>query len=209
MRKHGTVSTWKDDRGFGFIEPSVGGKQVFVHIKGFTNSSRRPVVGSCVSYEESMDAQGRLRAVNVQSLKNEFSPGPATMAFIVSTFFFMGVIVFVMSGILPNYVLWWLLGTSVMSFVMYAKDKAAAKKSSQRTPESTLHTLALVGGWPGALFAQELLRHKSRKKSFRTVFWVTVFLNVVALIYLASDYGIWLFDILENLLGQIGVGEQW
>ena len=144
MRKHGTVSTWKDDRGFGFIEPSVGGKQVFV-----------------------------------------------------------------MSGILPNYVLWWLLGVSVMSFVMYAKDKAAAKKSSQRTPESTLHTLALVGGWPGALFAQELLRHKSRKKSFRTVFWVTVFLNVVALIYLASDYGIWLFDILENLLGQIGVGEQW
>ena len=200
MRKQGIVSTWKDDRGFGFIEQSGGGEQVFVHIKGFVNGSRRPVVGSPVSYVESRDAQGRIRAENVRPLKKGFSPGPATMAFVVATFFLMGVAAIVMSGVLPDYVLWWFLGMSAMTFAFYAKDKMAAKEGGQRTPESTLHTLALVGGWPGALYAQELLRHKSSKQSFRTVFWVTLFLNVAALVYLSAGYGAPLFKMLENIV---------
>jgi uncharacterized membrane protein YsdA (DUF1294 family)/cold shock CspA family protein len=200
MRKQGIISSWKDDRGFGFIEPSGGGKQVFVHIKGFVDGSRRPVVRLPVSYVESRDAQGRIRAESVRSLKKEFSPGPATMAFVVASFFLAGVAAIVMSGALPNYVLWWFLGVSAMTFAFYAKDKMAAKEGGQRTPESTLHTLALVGGWPGALYAQELLRHKSSKKSFRTVFRVTLFLNVVVLMYFSAGYGTWLFKILENIV---------
>jgi uncharacterized membrane protein YsdA (DUF1294 family) len=43
-----------------------------------------------------------------------------------------------------------------------------------KTPESNLHLLALAGGWPGALFAQQFLRHKSAKAEFRGTFWVTV-----------------------------------
>jgi uncharacterized membrane protein YsdA (DUF1294 family)/cold shock CspA family protein len=200
MRKQGKVSTWKDGRGFGFIEPSAGGKQVFVHIRVFVNGSRRPVVGSPVSYEESRDAQGRIKAENVRSLKSGFSPGPASIAFVVAAVFLTGVAAIVMSGVLPDYVLWWYLGLSAVTFVFYAKDKAAAKQGGQRTPESSLHTLALVGGWPGALYARELLRHKSSKKSFRTVFRVTLFLNIIALVYLSSGYGARLFEALENIL---------
>jgi uncharacterized membrane protein YsdA (DUF1294 family) len=56
-----------------------------------------------------------------------------------------------------------------------------------------LHLWALVGGWPGALLAQRLIRHKSVKAEFRNVFWGTVALNVVALIWLASPGGrMWL-----------------
>lgn len=69
---------------------------------------------------------------------------------------------------------------SLITFIVYAIDKPASKKSTQRTPEKTLHLLALVGGWPGAMLAQKFLRHKTQKQSFRAVFWVTVVLNVAA-----------------------------
>jgi len=72
------------------------------------------------------------------------------------------------------------LVASVLTFAVYALDKSAAQADRWRTRESTLHALALMGGWPGALFAQELLRHKSRKRSFQRVFWLTVLINCSA-----------------------------
>ncbi len=52
-----------------------------------------------------------------------------------------------------------------------------------------MHTLALAGGWPGALLAQQWLRHKSAKQEFRAVFWATVVLNVAGLVLLCSPWG--------------------
>lgn len=74
-------------------------------------------------------------------------------------------------------VLIYYLAASVVTFVFYAFDKAAARQSQWRTPETTLHVLGLLGGWPGALMAQRLLRHKSSKRSFQIVFWITVVLH--------------------------------
>ena len=74
----------------------------------------------------------------------------------------------------------------IATFIAYAADKSAAASGSWRTPESTLHALALAGGWLGALLAQQFLRHKSTKAQFRQVFWATVLLNVVGLVVLAS-----------------------
>jgi uncharacterized membrane protein YsdA (DUF1294 family) len=70
------------------------------------------------------------------------------------------------------------LAISALTFAVYALDKAAAQAGRWRTPEKTLHLLALTGGWPGALFAQQLLRHKTSKPRFIAVFWLTVMLNV-------------------------------
>jgi uncharacterized membrane protein YsdA (DUF1294 family) len=52
-----------------------------------------------------------------------------------------------------------------------------------------LHLFALVGGWPGALAAQRLLRHKARKLSFQVLFWATVLLDCGALGWLFSPAG--------------------
>ena len=70
---------------------------------------------------------------------------------------------------------------SVVTFGLYAIDKAAARADGRRTPERTLHWLALAGGWPGALLAQQMLRHKSSKRSFLMVFWLTLVLHCAAL----------------------------
>lgn len=73
------------------------------------------------------------------------------------------------------------VAASLCAIIAYAWDKAAAKADKQRIPEAFLHLLALAGGWPGALLAQQLFRHKTVKTSFRMVFWLTVLLNLAAL----------------------------
>lgn len=78
---------------------------------------------------------------------------------------------------LPAGILWIDLLASLISFAAYAIDKSAARHGRWRTQESTLHLLALIGGWPGALIAQNRLRHKSCKASFQRVFWTTVLAN--------------------------------
>jgi uncharacterized membrane protein YsdA (DUF1294 family) len=79
-----------------------------------------------------------------------------------------------------------LLGDQCPDFFVYAIDKSAARRGAWRTPEKTLHGLALAGGWPGALVAQRVLHHKSSKATFRTVFWATVVINVFAFVVLVS-----------------------
>ncbi len=86
----------------------------------------------------------------------------------------------------------WLLiygTTSLISFILYAWDKSAARNGRWRISEATLHWWALLGGWPGAWLAQRYLRHKSVKTSFRAVFWLTVVLNVLLFVFLASPQG--------------------
>jgi uncharacterized membrane protein YsdA (DUF1294 family) len=74
---------------------------------------------------------------------------------------------------------------SVAAAIAYRLDKSAAERDAWRISERMLHFLGLIGGWPGALVAQEVFRHKSRKLSFRFVFWTTVALNCFALTWLA------------------------
>jgi uncharacterized membrane protein YsdA (DUF1294 family) len=75
---------------------------------------------------------------------------------------------------------------SAVTFAVYAWDKSAARQQRWRTPEATLHLLALLGGWPGAIVAQRTLRHKTRKQPFRAIFWLTVVANCVATVWLLA-----------------------
>jgi uncharacterized membrane protein YsdA (DUF1294 family) len=78
------------------------------------------------------------------------------------------------------------LGCSLACCVAYALDKSAAQAGRWRISENTLLMLGLAGGWPGAILAQQLLRHKTSKRSFQTAFWFTVVLNVTGFVALAS-----------------------
>lgn len=104
----------------------------------------------------------------------------------------------VVAGRLPVLVLAWYLVISAMTYLAYRWDKQAARKQRWRTQESTLHLLSLLGGWPGALVAQQRLRHKSSKASFRAVFWPTVVINCAILLWLLTPAG---SDILQALMG--------
>lgn len=78
---------------------------------------------------------------------------------------------------------------SLLTYLVYAKDKSAARKGKWRVPENTLHILSLLGGWPGAIIAQEKLRHKTKKVSFRIVFLLTILVNVGVFSWLHTQDG--------------------
>lgn len=63
---------------------------------------------------------------------------------------------------------------SLVSFCQYWNDKNSAQKGRWRTAENTLQVTALLGGWPGALVAQQVFRHKTRKLEFLLPFWLIV-----------------------------------
>ena len=72
-------------------------------------------------------------------------------------------------------------------FIAYALDKAAAVERRQRISERSLLLLGLFCGWPGALLAQQMLRHKSAKTSFQLKFWLSVVLNVLLVLTAISQ----------------------
>jgi uncharacterized membrane protein YsdA (DUF1294 family)/cold shock CspA family protein len=201
-RFEGTIKSWNDERGFGFIEPAHGSDEIFVHVKAFSKRVSRPQVNQRVSFEVETGPQGKKRAHNValivdmrsRSLRQRNSPvnspakwGTATL-FTIPAF----LIVYLAVSILWRPPLWVaaLYGAlSAVSFIAYALDKSAAVGNRRRIPENTLHLIALAGGWPGALVAQQLLRHKSTKVEFRSAFWMTVIVNVGGFIFFSSPAG--------------------
>lgn len=91
-----------------------------------------------------------------------------------------------LAGKVPLFVAAAYLILSAIAYSLYAIDKSAAREERRRIPERTLHLIALAGGWPGAILAQQHLRHKTVKVSFQLVFWLTVAFNCAALVWLSA-----------------------
>ncbi|MDX5372452.1 MAG: DUF1294 domain-containing protein [Pseudomonadaceae bacterium] len=213
MERRGTLKSWNDAKGFGFIQPEGGGEQLFVHISAMRGDSR-PQVGDAVVYVAGSDAQGRPRAQHMRHAGLSLDrpairrkpkesarasrpvasksprqphagrpPQPGIRDLPVK------LLVLVALCILPAWCSLELLGRgvfwvalaypllSLFSFCQYWLDKQHAQKGRWRTPENSLHIAELAGGWPGALLAQQVFRHKTRKLSFQLVFWAIVALH--------------------------------
>ena len=193
MRVKGKITTWNDAKGFGFITPLAGGKRIFIHMSAFSNRGRRPELNEVVTYSVASDEQGRPCATKAtlagdKLTKKEAKKSSAT-AILFAVLFIAAVGISALTGSVSGWLPIGYAALSLVTFVAYYLDKLAARRGAWRTSEGTLLFLGLAGGWPGALIAQETLRHKSKKPSFRAVFWVTVLINCAALAWLHTDSG--------------------
>ena len=202
VRIKGRLTSWNDEKGYGFITPLTEGERIFIHISAFQNRSRRPSLDQIVTYTPSTDKKGRACAIEATLTGDRLisipRPDRASMPFILAVVFMLLVVTVSIISSIPLLIPGLYLALSLITIAVYAKDKIAAKRGSWRTQESTLHLLSLAGGWPGALIAQHMLRHKSSKQEFRVVFWATVVLNCGAFFWLLTPDG---SQFIRNIVG--------
>lgn len=181
----GQIVKWDDSKGYGFISALDCEHRVFFHVSSVESINRRPKLNDHVTFDLSKDNQGRINAKNVYI---EGVHGvPITILFSSIFLVVLAASIFAFDGemfLLPLY-----LVASLFTYLMFAWDKQAALSGNWRTSENTLHLLSLIGGWPGALWAQYLLRHKSRKQPFKSILWVTIVFNICVLIGLFTTSG--------------------
>ncbi|CAH0991716.1 hypothetical protein SIN8267_01830 [Sinobacterium norvegicum] len=196
MKLQGKVINWNDDKGFGFVEPNGGGDRAFVHIKAFKPRSRRPVNGEVIIYELVRENNNRFKATNIKFSRDAKAAsdrrkvkGGSKLGVAFTILFCIGLLAFIVVGKLSVIVAGLYVAMSLITFIAYAIDKSAAQNGRWRTKESTLHLFSTFGGWPGAYFAQNKLRHKSSKEEFKIVYWVTVFLNLGGFFWLHTEKG--------------------
>lgn len=188
MRLVGRIADWNDEKGYGFVAPNGGGERAFVHVKSFEGRGRRPAEGDLISYEPIRDERRRLNATRIRHVvaranrvaRNDRRFPHRTIGVIVLLAFAYAAY----SGRIPLVVALIYGGMSLLAFFAYGLDKSAARTSRSRTPENTLHVLELLGGWPGALIAQGIFRHKTRKLSYQVTFWLVVAVNLGVLAWL-------------------------
>lgn len=190
----GKIIEWDDARGFGFIRSHGDERRLFFHIRDYRRSGRRPEVGEFVRFQVSRQADGRWCAQDVDrvaqrrrgAVRRAVSADAPRVGWIAVAMLIVGYAVLLAwslaMGRMPGAVVAAMPVLSVITWLVYAADKRAARSRRQRVPEMHLHALELAGGWPGALLAQRMLHHKSRKRSYQAVFWILVALNVAAII---------------------------
>ena len=191
--RQGQLIKWQDDRGFGFIQPTDGGRDVFLHISDLRKGSRRPQVGDTIYYRVTTDA-GKTRAYNafipgqqVTATHPPVSPRDRLWRLFITVLTTPLLIALPLVGISqlsshlklasPLLLLLPYLGMSLITFYLYADDKARAQKGRWRRTEMTLHRCEFLGGWLGGFIAQQLLRHKNRKPSYQLTFWAIVLVH--------------------------------
>lgn len=188
-RSRGRLVNWNDDRGFGFITPSEGGPDVFVHASAFVKEGRHIEIGHEYEFDIETGKDGRPKAKRIVTVVAEkrrpsllstiVDRGPRFL--VIPAFLFIVVAIATVKSVPASWLIVYGVA-SVACFAGYGLDKRAAHRKEWRVSETILILLGLVGGWPGAIIAQEVFRHKTQKVAFRTLFWMSVAINMAAFV---------------------------
>lgn len=185
--ERGTVTSWKEDKKFGFIKTATSDKEVFFHISDLKRGSRQPYVGEMLQFDIQTGRDGKVKATNIYFCKDiaERKRTFTTLSVLLLIIPFIGCI---LSAVYISYLplVAYLIATP-LSFYAYKADKAKAQQGQWRTPEATLHLLDLLGGWYGGFYAQRKLYHKNKKGTFQFVFWVTVIAHLSVWMYVIFE----------------------
>lgn len=192
MRYNGKIAEWNDDRGFGFVTMAGTGARHFMHIRAFEGRGRRPVVGDQITFELKPQEGGRApAAVAIRYAGTGAAPATAGRSFafdwMIAALQLATLAFALLAARLPGWVVLVVVAGSLIAFVMYNIDKRRAEQgmSDARISEAALLQVGFIG-WPGALAAQQLFRHKSAKREFYIPFRLVGLGQALALGWIAA-----------------------
>jgi uncharacterized membrane protein YsdA (DUF1294 family)/cold shock CspA family protein len=208
MHTQGTIVTWDEEKGYVFALIKATGVKVFVHQSESENSQYRLAVDQVISFVITEQEKGKPRETAISILEGaKFGKNVADNKAGISVWpLFLGLL-FLAASVYAFYLQW--LPTfvilvygfmSLLSFLLYAKDKRAARKDQWRISEFTLQLTALLCGWPGALIGRGLFRHKTKKLLFSVSLYCIALMHLAGLSWLFTEQGqILVFSFAINL----------
>ncbi|MDO4643596.1 MAG: cold shock and DUF1294 domain-containing protein [Cardiobacteriaceae bacterium] len=193
----GRIINWNDEKGYGFIQIIPGHENLFFHISSFAYHHRRPAVDTAVTLLAVPGQKDGWQATRVLLREHEHaileegiydiadhSKPKKAEGYIYAV---LDVIYFLTLTLLSLPLAIISAFASIAAVALYSYDKRAAEDGKQRIPNTTLHLISLVGGWPGVLIARPLLRHKLNQKRFRAFFWASILANF-GILYIMIAY---------------------
>lgn len=194
----GHVSHWDAAKGLGFVQPEAGGERLLLRradLRGRLQARGQPRLHERVRFHA---AQGMAREVFTLEAPAPApapppgaapAPAPSPAALGSARLLLIPAFALLLAAVhtlwpLPRALTLVYGALSTALFIVYGMDKWAARKGQARVAEASLHLIALLGGWPGALLGQQVFRHKTRKSAFLRWTWAMVALNLLAFVAL-------------------------
>ena len=181
----GRIINWNDEKGYGFIQIQPGHENLFFHISNFAYHHRRPAADTAVTFLAVPAPKGGWQASRVLLREHEHAIMDSDAYDIADKSKPKRIEGYVYAVLDVLY----FLGLTLISLPLGITSAvmSAAEQGGQRIPNTTLHLASLLGGWPGALIARPLLRHKLNQKRFRGFFWASIVANF-GILYLLIAY---------------------
>lgn len=90
---------------------------------------------------------------------------------------------------------------NILTYMMFWYDKHCARSGKWRVSEAALLGICMLGGSPTGFFAMKILRHKTRKSSFRFRYWLVVTVQIIGIFYIVTHP-----DLRATTLAMLGYG---
>ncbi len=175
------IVQWDRKKGYGFLQS--GEERVFLHSRNFVELIKKPELGDEIRFTLGEDDKGRSYARN--AVHARLMAGISVR----SIFIWIGLMFLPLVSILTFHAqagltLLYLLLLNCLTVLVYRMDKRSFGTGDGRISEAKLHSLEMLGGWPGAFLAQRCFNHKRSKASYQAVFLAIIFCHQ----YLAFDF---------------------
>ncbi|SSY80910.1 DUF1294 domain-containing protein [Alysiella crassa] len=191
----GNIVKWNAERGFGFIKTAALEEEIFFHANNLVAKQQRAprkneAITVYAKYDETQKCWTATQVTSAEraEIADAYLAQEQALLRPMKDKLMWAVPLVCVWLILLMILAWQLAAISALvsgvAMILYAWDKHCALHARSRVPENSLHAVALLGGWAGALVARYLFRHKTQKQPFVGIFWGTVVLNVVLVGYL-------------------------
>ena len=185
----GEIVQFDPAKGFGFVKVAGQQEDIFFHQSDVDNGVRLQT-GMRVEFDVRTTPKGP-RATNVKASGKAAPTQPARRSnanpYMLYTIVAVAIVAVIGGALFLLFGWYWLLdyliAINIAAFALYGYDKNAAQNSRLRVPERVLHGVELFGGTPGAFIAQRVFHHKTRKVSYRIVFWLIFAIQAAAVIW--------------------------